>query len=88
MKVSDFGLSKILTDESRANTKCGTPYYIAPEIINAANNFYDRKVDIWSLGVLLYFMLSQELPFKYVGCNILFVNLTTTSVTDPLIVKF
>ncbi|GJQ81753.1 putative forkhead associated domain protein [Trypoxylus dichotomus] len=63
VKISDFGLSKILDNESLANTRCGTPFYIAPEIVDPTQPFYDRKVDIWSLGVLLYYMLSQELPF-------------------------
>ncbi|KAI4457144.1 ovarian-specific serine/threonine-protein kinase lok-related [Holotrichia oblita] len=63
VKISDFGLAKILEQESVANTRCGTPNYIAPEILDKNKIFYDRKVDIWSMGVLLYLMLSQELPF-------------------------
>ncbi|KAK9739382.1 FHA domain [Popillia japonica] len=64
VKISDFGLSKILEKESMANTRCGTPTYMAPEILDKTKIFYDRKVDVWSMGVLLYYMLSQSLPFN------------------------
>lgn len=42
-------------------TTHGTPYYIAPEVINQR---YDEKCDIWSVGVILYIMLSGKPPFN------------------------
>jgi len=42
-------------------TTYGTPYYIAPEVINQR---YDEKCDIWSVGVILYIMLSGKPPFN------------------------
>lgn len=63
LKITDFGLSKIIHDEDDLmKTICGTPCYVAPEILRG--KVYDQQVDIWSMGVILYYMLSQELPFR------------------------
>lgn len=60
LKISDFGLSKaILNDTSALKTICGTPLYVAPEILeNRAkrSGTYSKKVDIWSMGVVLFAM--------------------------------
>ncbi|MCQ2816887.1 MAG: serine/threonine-protein kinase [archaeon] len=63
LKVSDFGLAKffIPKTEEKLFTACGTPSYVAPEII--ASGGYDYKVDCWSLGVILYVMLCGFPPF-------------------------
>lgn len=53
LKLADFGISKILTDEMM-NANCGTPVYMAPEIIQGKE--YDRSVDIWSIGVTMYYL--------------------------------
>lgn len=53
LKLADFGISKILTDELM-NTNCGTPVYMAPEIIQGRE--YGRSVDIWSIGVTMYYL--------------------------------
>jgi len=64
IKLTDFGLSKIFykNESERAYTICGTPEYLAPEII--AGNSYDKSVDWWSLGALLYEMLVGYSPYK------------------------
>lgn len=59
LKLSDFGLSKINHFE-KFYTQVGTFLYIAPEIL--ANNSYNEKCDIWSLGILLYVLISGSLP--------------------------
>lgn len=62
LKLSDFGLSKLLKDkESKTNTICGSYYYLAPEIL--LNQGYDTMVDWWSFGILIYEMICGIPPF-------------------------
>ena len=72
LKVSDFGFSKFLIPKAQEQlyTACGTPTYVAPEIIG--NFGYDSKVDCWSLGVILYVMLCGYPPFYAEENNELF----------------
>jgi len=63
IKLSDFGLSRIIDDGSFMKTICGTPQYVAPEILNAQKEGYGKAVDLWSLGVILYVLLSGCMPF-------------------------
>jgi len=63
IKITDFGLSKILnSSKDKAFTICGTPQYLAPEVF--INQGYDKNVDWWSLGCLIYEMLTGRLPFS------------------------
>ena len=63
IKISDFGLSKFLSnDEKSTNTICGTAGYIAPEIFNGKN--YDKSCDWYSFGVLFYEMLCGCFPIE------------------------
>ncbi|XP_017117050.1 ovarian-specific serine/threonine-protein kinase Lok isoform X2 [Drosophila elegans] len=65
LKVSDFGLSKFVQKDSVMRTLCGTPLYVAPEVlITGGREAYTKKVDIWSLGVVLFTCLSGTLPFS------------------------
>ncbi|KAI7901787.1 kinase-like domain-containing protein [Cokeromyces recurvatus] len=52
IKLADFGFAKILPKTCLANSVCGSPLYMAPEILNRQH--YDAKVDLWSLGVVIY----------------------------------
>lgn len=62
IKIADFGLAKLLSDESMMmKTACGTPGYVAPEILES--KAYNSKVDMWSLGVILYILLCGFPPF-------------------------
>lgn len=61
-KLTDFGLVKVgMSKDSTTNTFCGTPEYIAPEIVSQQE--YTRMVDWWSVGVLVYRMLYGIMPF-------------------------
>lgn len=61
IKVIDFGTGEVLQKGKKCVQKIGTPYYIAPEIIS--DRPYDSKCDLWSCGVIMYFLLSGIQPF-------------------------
>lgn len=64
VKVTDFGLSKLVQSNTAMRTLCGTPLYVAPEIlVTNGMGVYTEKVDVWSLGVVLFTCLSGTLPF-------------------------
>ena len=64
IKLGDFGLSSRLEyKEQRRRTICGTPNYIAPEIIGAKTT-HSFEVDVWSLGVIIYILLVGNAPFS------------------------
>jgi calcium/calmodulin-dependent protein kinase I len=53
IKITDFGLARFVENEL-ATTACGTPNYVAPEII--AGKGYSKEVDLWAIGVIIYIM--------------------------------
>ncbi|XP_031621589.1 protein kinase C-like [Contarinia nasturtii] len=70
-KLTDFGLSKDeIINGVLTSTYCGTPYYLAPEMLQELE--YDSSVDWWALGVLMYIMMTNELPFGADSENDLF----------------
>lgn len=63
MKIIDFGFAVVVNTVCKLNLFCGTSLYMAPEIINR-QDYWGPPVDIWSLGVILYTMLSGRFPFR------------------------
>ncbi|SCU81998.1 LADA_0C02366g1_1 [Lachancea dasiensis] len=62
IKIADFGLAKFIGEMQFTNTLCGTPSYVAPEVLKKTG--YSAKVDLWSAGVLLYVCLCGFPPFS------------------------
>ena len=62
LKIMDFGLSKIVSSQEKMVDGYGTLSYVAPEVLLRAP--YNKKVDIWSLGIILFYILCGHLPFK------------------------
>ena len=62
VKLGDFGLSKVMTGSVFATTHVGTPYYMAPELIE--DQTYNEKIDIWAIGCILYEMCAKSPPFS------------------------
>jgi len=66
VKIADFGLARFFADNSELRTVCGSPLYVAPEIldIGMSSETYTPAVDMWSVGVILFILLSGNSPFE------------------------
>ena len=60
LKIIDFGASVLKKDDGKITFRFGTPYYIAPEVLQES---YNEKCDVWSIGVILYLLLVGQAPF-------------------------
>ncbi len=67
VKIADFGLSTFIPEDGKARTNCGSKSYKAPEIV--AERAYSFEVDIWSLGVTLFSMVTACGPFHSEDLN-------------------
>ena len=76
--LSDFGLSKMATE---SNTFCGTPEYIAPEMLTGKG--HDHTADWWALGVLTYEMLTGVPPYYDKNRNMMFLNIEKAEIRWP-----
>ena len=89
LKISDFGLSAFTTGQEGGearqtllHTTCGTPNYVAPEVLE--DQGYDGKhADIWSCGVILYVLLAGFLPFDEPTMSALFEKIQRAEYTQP-----
>ncbi|GAM22807.1 hypothetical protein SAMD00019534_059820 [Acytostelium subglobosum LB1] len=84
--LSDFGLSKILADDVFMKTTCGTPSYVAPEVLNNINNAptaYTEAVDMWSVGVIAYILMCGFPPFYSDDIRKLFESIMAASYDFP-----
>jgi len=70
IKITDFGLSRFINETTLMKTFCGTPNYLAPEVLlTHGESSYTNKVDVWSLGVILYICLVGYPPFSESVCG-------------------
>jgi len=61
VKIADFGLSKVFAGDEQLVTSCGTPGYVAPEVLMCES--YDKSVDMWGIGIITYILLAGYPPF-------------------------
>ena len=74
IKITDFGLAKLAGDDG-LRTYCGTPQYFAPEVLQRRNTVagvgrYGKAADMWSIGVIVYILLSGIPPFRRRGAQL------------------
>ncbi|MCL7047044.1 hypothetical protein MKW94_022388, partial [Papaver nudicaule] len=85
LKVSDFGLSALpqqLREDGLLHTACGTPNYVAPEVIN--NKGYDgAKADFWSCGVILFVLMAGYFPFEEANLMELYKKINKAEFSIP-----
>ena len=82
LKITDFGLAKIHNkSQGNANTFCGTPEYISPEMIQDTG--YDHCTDWWSLGIIIYTMLVGQSPFFCQNNKIMYDNILSAPLKWP-----
>lgn len=62
VKIIDFGMAALHQNDKKLRTSCGSPHYAAPELLKQ-KTYRGDKTDVWSMGVILFAMLEQRLPF-------------------------
>lgn len=81
IKIIDYGLAKMLSDDQETTSFCGTPEYLAPEMVNQSG--HDKSVDWWALGILLYEMIIGVTPFFNKNRNMLMMKIQQAKVVFP-----
>ena len=84
LKVGDFGLAATLgNDRERKYTICGTPNYIAPEVLMGKHSGHSYEVDIWSIGVMMYALLIGKPPFQSRDVNTIYERIKCRDFNFP-----
>eukprot|EP00163_Fabomonas_tropica_P009380 TRINITY_DN1918_c0_g1_i3.p1 TRINITY_DN1918_c0_g1~~TRINITY_DN1918_c0_g1_i3.p1 ORF type:complete len:654 (-),score=71.25 TRINITY_DN1918_c0_g1_i3:12-1973(-) len=81
LKIADFGFARYIGPQSMAETLCGSPLYMAPEILSFQK--YDAKADLWSVGAILYEMVCGRPPFNGENHVQLLKEINSTSLHWP-----
>jgi 5'-AMP-activated protein kinase catalytic alpha subunit len=87
VKIVDFGLSNTYKGNEVLRTPCGSPCYAAPEMI-AGKAYFGMKVDIWSIGVVLYTMVCGYLPFDEKNNDVLYKKILDGRYTLPKFLSY
>eukprot|EP01013_Petalomonas_cantuscygni_P026588 TRINITY_DN49002_c0_g1_i1.p1 TRINITY_DN49002_c0_g1~~TRINITY_DN49002_c0_g1_i1.p1 ORF type:complete len:476 (+),score=106.75 TRINITY_DN49002_c0_g1_i1:87-1514(+) len=83
LKVTDFGLSNLQdSDDAVLSTVCGTPHYVAPEVL-AHRAYSGFSADVWSVGIVLFVMVAGYLPFDDPVVNVLFEKIQSGKFRTP-----
>eukprot|EP00798_Chlamydomonas_sp_ICE-L_P017505 gene17505-23817_t len=84
VKIADFGLSKFFSPETVLSTMCGSPQYVAPEVLGMGDGLkeYSPAVDMWSVGVILFILLSGYSPFDDDNDAVLFEKIKKGNYDD------
>jgi len=85
LKIADFGFARHLSGVDLAETMCGSPLYMAPEILSGEK--YDAKADLWSVGAVLFEMIAGKTPFHGENHLDLLRNIKTKAVRLPANVR-
>ena len=80
-KLTDFGWSNYIQEDEKRTTVCGTPIYLAPEILQEKG--HDEAVDIWCIGVLLFELVTAAVPFQGNDIDTLKDNILKLKITWP-----
>lgn len=84
LKIGDFGLASVLPSvDSRKYTICGTPNYIAPEVLGGKTTGHSFEVDIWAIGIMMYALLIGKPPFQAKDVNVIYERIKKTDYTFP-----
>ena len=84
LKIGDFGLASVLpSTDSRKYTICGTPNYIAPEVLGGKNTGHSFEVDIWAIGIMMYALLVGKPPFQAKDVNVIYERIKKTEYYFP-----
>ncbi|KAJ3210161.1 hypothetical protein HDU67_005593 [Dinochytrium kinnereticum] len=82
IKIIDFGFVNLFDPEDTLKTFCGSPFYASPEMI-LGRQYVGPEVDVWSMGVILYALLTGQLPFRDVNTKDLYRKITTSTFDIP-----
>jgi cell cycle serine/threonine-protein kinase CDC5/MSD2 len=84
LKIGDFGLAAVLhADTDRKYTICGTPNYIAPEVLTGKTVGHSYEVDIWSIGVMMYALLVGKPPFQSKDVSLIYERIKSNDYGFP-----
>ncbi|KAF2270721.1 Pkinase-domain-containing protein [Lojkania enalia] len=93
IKVGDFGLAALLVSQNdfgaiRRTTMCGTPNYLAPEVLEKTGRGHDEKVDLWAIGIMMYTLAVGRAPFHAPKREDIYRKLKAREYSWPALEKF